>query len=85
MFKDKQLDQSIESLKYAVEIEPDYAWGFFDLARVLCANKQFPDAEEAARKALELRPGLREVMLEDGEFSRLCRPILETIGDVSPM
>lgn len=85
LFKAKQLGQSIESLKYAVEIDPNYAWGFFDLTRVLCASKQFPDAEEAAHKALQLRPGLREVMLADGEFTRLCRPILETVRDVSPM
>ena len=75
-FKANRLDESIASLKEAVTIDPTYAWGYFDLARVLCADKKFSEAKDAADRAVKLRPELANVMASDGEFTRLCRPIL---------
>lgn len=79
LFKANRLEEAVKILEYSVEIDPSYAWGFFDLARVLCANKEFDKAREAAMKAVKLRPDLRRIMLSDGEFTRLCKPILNSI------
>jgi len=79
LFKANQLDEAISSLKRAVELDPTYAWGFFDLARVLCAKREYSLAQEAASQAASLRPVLKEVMQSDGEFTRLCKPIVNSI------
>jgi len=76
-FKANRLEDSIASLERAVTIDPTYAWGYFDLARVLCADRKFSEAKEAADKAVKLRPELADVMASDGEFTRLCRPIFK--------
>ena len=76
LFKLRQFDEAIAALKAAVDVQPDYAWGYFDLARAYCARKDFDLAKEARSRALALRPGLAGVMSGDGEFTRLCRPIL---------
>lgn len=76
-FKANRLEDSIASLKQAVTIDPTYAWGFFDLARVLCADKKFSEAKDAVDKAVKLRPELGRMMASDGEFTRLCWPILK--------
>jgi len=76
-FKANRLDDSIASLKRAVTIDPTYAWGYFDLARVLCADKKFTEAKDAANKAVALRPEMAGVIASDSEFTKLCRPILK--------
>lgn len=76
-FKANRLEDSVASLERAVSIDPTYAWGYFDLARVLCADKRFSEAKKAANRAIELRPELAAVMASDGEFTKLCRPISE--------
>lgn len=73
------LEGSVRALREAVEIDPDYAWGYFDLTRALCATERFDEATQAAEKALRLRPGLRAQMSQDGEFRRHCEPILDDI------
>lgn len=79
LFKANRLEEAIRTLRHSVEVDPTYAWGFFDLARVLCANKEFSNAEDAALSGITLRPGLKDIMLSDGEFARLCKPILSAI------
>lgn len=72
-------EESVRALREAVEIDPDYAWGYFDLARALCAAERFDEARRATQEALRLRPGLRAQMSQDGEFRRLCEPILDDV------
>lgn len=79
LFKALRFNESIEALRTAVKVEPDYAWGYFDLARVSCAVGKFEEASNAIRKAIELRPQLAEKMKGDGEFTKLCRPLLDQI------
>jgi tetratricopeptide (TPR) repeat protein len=81
LFKVKQYEDAIDAMKLSVEIDPTYAWGYFDLARVLCAKTDFSSAKQAIREALERQQDLRETMLSDGEFTRLCRPILDFVRD----
>lgn len=80
LFKAKRLPEAVTALERAVAVDPGYGYGFFDLARVYCALGRFPDATEAARRALALRPDLRTAMLQtDGEFLRLCQPVLKAL------
>jgi hypothetical protein len=57
--------------------DPEYAWGYFDLARFQCANGLFDDARRSRDTALQERPGLRAIMEKDREFAGLCGLILK--------
>jgi hypothetical protein len=65
-------------------VNPSYAWGYFDLARFQCAARQFDEANESIQKALSTaekegeqgRGWMTKLMESDGEFQRLCRPVL---------
>ena len=78
LFKLGSVPAAIEGERQSVAADPEYAWGYFDLARFLCADTppRYDEAKQAIRRALELRPELRAVMNDDGEFQRLCRPII---------
>jgi hypothetical protein len=58
----------------SIQADPSYGWGYFDLARFLCAASppRIEEAKEAARRAVELRADMPEVMQRDAEFRRLC-------------
>lgn len=75
LFRLRRTDEAIEGEKRSVEIDPNYAWGYFDLARFLCAADppEMDAAKDAARKAIQLRPDLEPTMRSDGEFQRVCR------------
>ena len=79
LFKSKSLKESIEALRRSVEVEPKYAWGYFDLARVYCADGDFKRSAEAIKKAVELRPDLKQTMRQDGEFKQLCKTVLSVL------
>lgn len=79
LFKAKRLKESVAALRYALEIDPNYAWGHFDLARVSCARKEFSNARESAARAVKLAPGLEQIMFADEEFTDLCGPILGSL------
>jgi tetratricopeptide (TPR) repeat protein len=79
LFKARRLNESIETLRKAVELAPNYAYGYFDLARVSCAVGKLDEASNAIGKAIDLWPELSERMKRDGEFTQLCRPLLNQI------
>lgn len=78
LFRLKKLDAAIEGQRQSVAIDPNYAWGYFDLARFLCAASppQLEEARRAAAKAISLRPDMRVIMKNDGEFQRVCQHAL---------
>ena len=73
-FKDDRLEDAIRSERQSIEADPSYAWGYFDLARFLCASGTAGNSEAKQRidQAIRLRPDLKSVMQDDGEFKRLC-------------
>jgi tetratricopeptide (TPR) repeat protein len=79
-FKMNDIDSAENTLEHAVEIDPAYAWSYFDLARVRCAQGDLTNARSAALSALQHSPGIRSQMVSDGEFLRLCRPLLRDLG-----
>jgi len=77
LFKLKRVGDAIEVQRQSLAADPEYAWGYFDLARFQCANGLFDEARRSRDSALQKRPGLRAIMDKDGEFERLCGPILK--------
>jgi tetratricopeptide (TPR) repeat protein len=77
LFKLKKNTEAIEVQRQSVNVDPNYAWGYFDLARFQCSQDQFEEARSSITKALELRPDLKKKMEDDGEFKRLCKRILK--------
>lgn len=75
LFRLGRTQAAVQGEERSVALDPNYAWGYFDLARFLCASSptDMNEAKEAAQRALELRPDLRTVMRNDGEFQRVCR------------
>jgi tetratricopeptide (TPR) repeat protein len=74
LFRLGRVDAAIEGQRKSVADDPTYAWGYFDLARFLCAASpaRNDDAKAAAKRAIELRPSMRGIMQADGEFQRVC-------------
>lgn len=72
LFKAKKHNESVLEQKKAIDLDHNFAWAYFDMARAHCAGGQFAQAKHAIEKALELRPDLKTTMKEDGEFQRLC-------------
>lgn len=77
LFRLRRYDAAIEGQRRSLEADPTYAWGYFDLARFLCAAAQsnLQEAREAVDRAIELRAEMRDVMQRDGEFRRVCSGI----------
>ena len=77
LFKLKRVSEAIEVQRESLRADAEYAWGYFDLARFLCAAGLFDEARPSIDTALEKRPSLRGIMAKDGEFQRLCGPVLK--------
>lgn len=78
LFRLGRVDAAVEGQRKSIAADPRYAWGYFDLARFLCATSppRMEDARAAAKRAIELRPDMRAIMLGDGEFQRVCHRTL---------
>lgn len=75
LFKLKRFPDAVQALNASAKADPQYAWAYFDLARVQCAAGSLSDAQSAIKKALQLQPELKQTMAGDGEFTRVCRPL----------
>ncbi|HSM04655.1 MAG TPA: tetratricopeptide repeat protein [Longimicrobiales bacterium] len=73
LFKSGNVSEALTTQRLSVEADPDYAWGYFDLARFLCALGDFEDAQRTFDDAVSLRPGMVEIAAGDPEFRALCR------------
>ena len=77
LFKLRRLGDAIDVQRESIRVDPGYAWGFFDLARFQCATGDFGAARKSIEAALEKRAALRSTMERDGEFQKLCAPVLK--------
>jgi tetratricopeptide (TPR) repeat protein len=75
LFRLGRIGEALDGERRSVAADPNYAWGYFDLARFLCAAspRKLNEAKQAAAKAIALREELRETMKSDGEFQRVCQ------------
>jgi tetratricopeptide (TPR) repeat protein len=74
LFTLNRVDEAVEVQKKGVEVDDEYAWGFFDLARFQCAAGDFRRARGSIARARN--EGLDSWMQSDEEFQKLCGPIL---------
>ena len=77
LFKLKRINEAIDVQRQSLQVNPEYAWGYFDLARFQCAAGSFDEARRSIASALEKRPSLRAIMAKDGEFQTLCGRVLK--------
>jgi tetratricopeptide (TPR) repeat protein len=80
-FKSGDAPGAIGTMSKSLELDPSYAWGYFDLARFQCAAGTPIDAtrtlKDAAVKQGESVKRLASLFLQqDGEFRRLCASAL---------
>jgi len=80
-YKAGDVDSAIDTLSRSLEMNPAYDWGYFDLARYQCAARAYDDALETIARALaargeSIRRGAAFFLANDGEFVRVCRPIV---------
>jgi Flp pilus assembly protein TadD len=86
-FKAGDFAGAIATLSRGLQLDPTYEWGYFDLARYQCAANS-PDAalrtitEALAQRGQGVRTALKFFLSQDGEFRRLCSPIL---GDLQKL
>jgi tetratricopeptide (TPR) repeat protein len=76
LFKLNNIDAAIGAQNESIRIEPEYAWGYFDLARFQCAGGDFDGARKSIEIATAKDPALNSTIQSDGEFQRLCAKIL---------
>jgi tetratricopeptide (TPR) repeat protein len=80
-FKAGDFTGAIATLSRGLQLDPTYEWGYFDLARYQCAANS-PDAalrtitDALAERGEGVRSALKFFLSQDGEFRRLCSPIL---------
>lgn len=79
LFRAKRLDEAIFTLTGAVSLQPDHPLANLNLAKALCAAGNHKDAQKIATKAINLNPEFKRIALTDGEFIRVCKPILPAI------
>lgn len=78
LFKIGRINDAIAGQRLSVTIDPEYAWGYFDLARFLYAASppKVKEAQIAEARAIELRPDMKIIMRNDGEYQRLRKKAL---------
>ena len=73
LFKTGDLGAAIATQRASLESQPDYALGYFNLARFLCATGDFEAAAAEVATAVSLWPEVEEIAGEDGEYQKLCQ------------
>jgi len=73
LFKAGDLEAAIVTQRASLEDQPDYALGYFNLARFLCATGDFEAASAEVATAVSLWPEVEEIAAEDGEYQKLCQ------------
>ena len=79
-FKAGDLAGAAQTLSRALQIDPTYDWGYFDLARYQCGASASDEALRTITDAVKTRGAsvrnrIDFFLTQDGEFSRLCRNI----------
>lgn len=72
LFKSGDSESALETQLRGLAVAPDDAWGFFNLARYLCAVGDTEAAAAQMATAISLSPGMAAIASGDGEFQSLC-------------
>jgi Flp pilus assembly protein TadD len=67
----------------ALSVDPNYVFGYSELARYACAAGRFELAAETYKRAKVERVGVSELfttlLRDDGQFARLCAPVRDQL------
>jgi len=76
-----RVSESIDVGKKAIQLDPEDPYGYLDLAKSYCAAKQYTEAQRTLLDglALDVAPDVKRFVAIDGEFRRLCMPILANV------
>jgi tetratricopeptide (TPR) repeat protein len=77
LFKQGKIQEAVQSQAKSLERDPEYAWGYFDLARFQCATGDRAAAAKSFALASQREARFKALASQDGEFRRLC-------GDLVP-
>jgi tetratricopeptide (TPR) repeat protein len=72
LFKLGHIDEAIKSQTEALQKDPSFVWGFFDLARFQCAAGNRVAASKSLIQAQDKEERFKELAVQDGEFHHLC-------------
>jgi tetratricopeptide (TPR) repeat protein len=79
-FKMGDYSRAVATLEAGIRQDPSFTHLYVDLARAQCAAGDFTKASANARKGIQLSRDEYTAMAADGEFIRLCRPIIRDLG-----
>jgi Flp pilus assembly protein TadD len=82
--------ESIDTNKKVLQLDPEDAFGYLNLAKSYCAAKQYTQAQAVLTADLpsDIAADVKNFVAIDGEFRRLCKPILANVerpSQVEPM
>lgn len=77
LFRLGRIAAAIDGQRRSLAADPQYAWGYFDLARFLYSSSppQIEEARKAEAKAIELRSDMWIIMRNDAEYQRVRRGV----------
>ncbi len=64
------LNDSVEALEKAVQIDPEHIWALYNLSLAYWATGEKDKAVDTARKILSLDESFRETIANDGQFKK---------------
>lgn len=76
-----QVAESIDANKKAIQLDPEDPYGYLNLAKSYCTAKQYTEAQQVLITALpqDIASDVKNFIAIDGEFRRLCKPILANV------
>ena len=75
LFKLGKVQDALSVQNAGIATNPDYGWGYFDLARFQCAAGDKVGAAKSLALASSKDSRIPRLARQDGEFQRLCGPL----------
>lgn len=79
LFKMHRYDDAAAVLNESIRLDPDNPWSELNLAKVQCVNHKYAEAKTAIGSIITNFPDFIDTILGDGEFTRVCRPIMKWV------
>lgn len=76
-----RVTDSITANQKAIQLGPEDPFGYLNLAKSYCTAKQFTEAQGVLTSQVpsDVASDVKKLIAIDGEFRRLCKPILATL------
>lgn len=80
LFKLRKYDDAAAVLNRSIMGDLSNPWPELNLAKVQCANQKYVEAKAAIKFIIVNEPGFIDTVLGDGEFTRVCKPIMSWVS-----